>query len=95
MIDDSDRLNRDETMVKDKTEIELEKLVFGDESGFIDALKSYKDASTQLRDLVNGGRRQVQNGLGEESLGGLDDADVCKAELPIGLLLNIFPAVLP
>lgn len=85
MVDDFEELDSDEPMEKDEAEIELEKLVFGDESGFHEGLKSYKDHSTDLGDLVDGDQQQVQDGLEEGNLEGLDDADVCKVELPVGL----------
>lgn len=85
MIDDPERVDKDEIMEKDKTEIELEKLVFGDESGFHDALRSYKDASIDLRDFVKGDRQQAQDGFEEGNLEGLNDADVCEVDLPLRL----------
>lgn len=80
MDDDFEGLDSDEPMEKDETEIELEKLVFGDDSGFHEGLKSYKDASNHLRDLVDGDKQQVQDGLEEGILEGLDDSDVCKVD---------------
>ena len=91
-IDDFEGLDSDEIMEKDKTEIELEKLVFGDESGFHERLKSYKDTFTDSRDLVDGDRQQVQDGLEVGNLEDLDDADVCKVELPVGLALAQHPS---
>lgn len=76
MDDDFEGLDSDEPMEKDETEIELEKLVFGDDSGFHEGLKSYKDASNHLRDLVDGDKQQVQDGLEEGILEGLDDSDL-------------------
>ena len=90
MVDDFDGLDSDEPMEKDGTEIELEKLVFGDESGFHEGLKSYKDASDHLRDLVDGDQQQAQDGLEEGILKDLDDADVCNAELPVGFAIAQF-----
>lgn len=82
---DFEGFDSDEPMEKDGTEIELEKLVFGDKSGFLEGLKAHKDASNVLRGLVNDGRGQAQDGLEEGDLGRLDDADVCKLELPLRL----------
>ena len=87
MVDDFDGLNSDEPMEKDGTEIELEKLVFGDESGFHEGLQSYKDANDHIRDLVEGDQQQAQGGLEEGTLKDLDDADVCNAELPVGFAI--------
>lgn len=61
---------------KDATELELEKLVFGDELGFFDGLKSLNDAD------LPGARNDAENAvddeskLTEEGLEGVDDADV-------------------
>ena len=85
MIDDFEGLDSDEPMEKDEVEMKLEKMVFGDKAGFHEGLKSHRDASTDLRDLVDGDRQQAQDGLGEGNLEGLDDTDVCKVQLPIGL----------
>ncbi len=85
MVDDFEGLDRDKPKDKDEAEIELEKLVFGDKSGFYEGLKSYEDASIDRGDLVDGDRQQLPDGLEEENLQGLDDADVCKVELPVGL----------
>lgn len=94
MVDDLEGFDSDEPIEKDETEIELEKLVFGDESGFHEGLKSYKDASTDLRDLVDGDWQQAQDALEQGKLEGLDDANVklkCLSDL---LSLNILPALL-
>lgn len=96
MIDDFEGLDSDETMEKDEVEMKLEKMVFGDKAGFHEGLKSHRDASTDLRDLVDGDRQQAQDGLGEGNLEGLDDTDVCKVQLPIGLAFaHVLPAVFP
>lgn len=62
---------------KDATELELEKLVFGDEPGFYDGLKSLNDA------VVRGTGSDAEipmdddgDGLAGEGLEGVDDADV-------------------
>lgn len=62
---------------KDKTELELEKLVFGDELGFYDGLKSLQDDSakglvTEADDQAEGDENEET----EEGLEGVDDADV-------------------
>lgn len=66
-----------ESKEKDATELELEKLVFGDELGFYDGLQSLNDAAI----LETGNDAEIQadggeDGLTEEGLEGVDDADV-------------------
>ena len=78
MVEDFNNPDGDDPMAKDTTEIELEKLVFGDKPGFHKGLKSYRDASIDLAPSVNSDRQQAQNGLEEGDLEGFDDADVCK-----------------
>jgi U3 small nucleolar RNA-associated protein 18 len=68
---------------KDATEIELEKLVFGDESGFREGIRSHKQHSSELvfeeNDDSEGGTH-LSEGEGvpghDEGLEGVDDADV-------------------
>ena len=64
---------------KDKSELELEKLVFGDEAGFQEGLSNYeRKYHTVEHDLVVGEHLdddQVERD--QEGLKGLDDADVC------------------
>lgn len=71
--------NSDDSMEKDKTELELETLVFGDEAGFQEGLSIYeRKYQTAEQDLVGGDHlddNQVERV--QESLEGLDDADVC------------------
>ena len=78
-------LDSDELMGRDETEVELEKLVFGDDSGFYEGLKSYSEADTEFRGLVDGKRQRARGALEKEELENLDDADVCTVELPVGL----------
>ena len=79
--DDSSEIFNDcdsaDSKKKDATELELEKLVFGDELGFYDGLKSLNDAA------IPGTRNDAENAvdddegkLTEEGLEGVDDADV-------------------
>lgn len=84
VVDDFEGFDNDEPMEKDGTEMELEKLVFGDESGFYEGLKSYKHPNNDIRGLVVGDQLQDQDGLEEGNLEGLDDADVRKIELLLG-----------
>jgi hypothetical protein len=64
-------------MEKDEAEEELERLVFGNESGFRDALKSRKPVNRELALLED---NEAEDGEtqsdGEEGLGDVDDADV-------------------
>ena len=69
-------------MEKDETEVELEKLVFGDDSGFLEGLKSYR------QELAGPGFEQLEgsedgnHGVGEdEGLEGIADADVISSTL--------------
>ena len=82
----------DEAVEKDETEIELEKLVFGDDSGFHEGLISYTDDSNGLRSLMDGESQEDRNGLEKANLEGLDDADVCKVELSAGLAFAHIPS---
>ena len=91
MVDDFEGLDSDEPMEKDETEIELEKLVFGDESGFYEGLRSYNGANDDLRDLVDGDQQHAQDDLEEGNLEGLDDADVCNVEPPVRLAFAQYP----
>ena len=84
VVDDFEGLDSDEPMGKDGTELVLEKLVFGDECGFHEGLKSYKNSKTDFRDLVDGDQQNGQDGLEEGTLEGHDDADVCKVEPLLG-----------
>ncbi len=62
---------------KDRTEIELERLVFGDELGFFDGLKSIQDDTAP--GLVGEAETQAEGDETEETgegLEGVDDADV-------------------
>lgn len=69
----------DDSTEKDKTELELETLVFGDEVGFQEGLSTYeRKYHTVEHDLVVGEHLdddQVEQD--QEGLKGLDDADVC------------------
>lgn len=85
MVNDLETFASDGPMEKDETEKELENLVFGDDLGFHEGLKSSKDANDDLRHLVNGDQQQAQEGLEEVVLEGLDDADVCIIKLSVGL----------
>ena len=87
MVNDFEGPDSDAPMEKDATEVELEKLVFGDNSAFHEGLKSYKDASNEFQGLVEGERQQARGSLEKRKLEDLDDTDVCKFELPVGVAL--------
>lgn len=79
--DSSESLNEyDSPDLKDKdaTELELEKLVFGDELGFYDGLKSTINAAVPEtgKDAEFSEDNDAADGLSEEGLEGVDDADV-------------------
>jgi U3 small nucleolar RNA-associated protein 18 len=67
-------------MEKDATEIELEKLVFGDESGFREGVRSHKLECTLEENYPSEDGFPVSEGEREpgddEGLEGVDDADV-------------------
>lgn len=84
VVDDLEGSDSDEVMGKDGTEMELEKLVFGDKSGFHGGLKSYNHLNDAIRNSVVVDQLKRQDGLEEGNLEGLDDADVCKVELLLG-----------
>lgn len=68
--------NSDDSMEKDKTELELEKLVFGDEAGFQKGLSTHE--RTAEHGLEGGDHLDdAQVEQDQEGLEGLDDADVC------------------
>ena len=67
---------------KDATELELEKLVFGDDAGFREGLKSYTQAAGISESSEEEGEGEEEGaGIGdvgeEEDLEGVHDADVC------------------
>ena len=96
MANDYKLLDDQDPVEKDKTEIELEKLVFGDDSGFHEGLKSYKNGGPDFQGLLDAERQQIQGSLEDGKLENLDDADVGKSNCAsVWLSLNILPAVLP
>ena len=96
MAKDYELLDDKDPIEKDKTEIGLEKLVFGDDSGFHEGLKSYRNGATDFQRLLDGERQQNQGSLEDGKLENLDDADVGKSNCAlVWLSLNIVPAVLP
>lgn len=71
-------LDSDDPMEKDETEVELEKLVFGDDAGFREALNSYNEGAspTKLEANAEDHQNAAQVSDGEQGLQGVDDADV-------------------
>ena len=68
----------DDAMEKDDTELELEKLVFGDDTGFHERLKSHRSEPTALDKSGKVWSKQEQPGdLLENGMEDIDDADVC------------------
>ena len=74
-----DGFESDDFMLKDETELELEKLVFGDKAGFHASLDANRpDEFFQLPSEILAGTRHDELGSGlEGGFEGLDDADVC------------------
>lgn len=81
LSDGLNALEHDDPMEKDETELELEKLVFGDDEGFREGLRSYRQDVGYLgsgRD--DDGREDDMDGpyseTEEQDLDALEDADV-------------------
>ena len=92
MTSDTERLSSAESE-KDETEVQLEKLVFGDNCGFHEKLKSYNDDdSAGLRGVGDADGQQSRGGLEVENMEGLDDADVCKDDLPLRTASAQYPS---
>lgn len=68
---DSDK----EIIEKDATELELEKLVFGDDAGFREGLRSYRQDAEISESSEE--EEEAEVGIGGEDLEGVQDADVC------------------
>ncbi|KZF22420.1 putative small nucleolar ribonucleo protein complex subunit [Xylona heveae TC161] len=66
----------DEMPEKDSTEAELEKLVFGDESGFLEGLKSHRAGEYSEEDESVSGAGDEESGAEEAGLTGISDADL-------------------
>jgi hypothetical protein len=90
LSDSFDAMEEDTLPEKDSTELELEKLVFGDEKGFFDGLKAHKEDSIYpaFEDESDGGAI-AESETEEQELDALEDADVSKhRSLTIWLLAN-------
>ncbi|KAK2762833.1 hypothetical protein FQN54_001008 [Arachnomyces sp. PD_36] len=81
--DDLDGTGSDASETKDETELKLESLVFGDQTGFHDSLKSYERGLdlrsnievSQPQDL-EGAEEKNEGGQAEDTLAGLADEDL-------------------
>lgn len=69
-MDSFSGIESDDSIGKDKTELELEKLVFGDEIGFHEGLKPHGQGAAPAS------QPGEQDPLQEEALEEIDDADV-------------------
>ena len=78
-IDNSIGVESDDLVGKDTTELELEKLLFGDETGFHGSLKPHGQI------VVPVSQPAEQCRLQEEGLEEVDDADVCILNWALGL----------
>lgn len=68
-------------MEKDENEIELEKLVFGDEEGFQNDLSVHREGhGPSYIHAVQATQREDQGELDEARIIALDDADVCNID---------------
>ena len=75
--DHADYLDSEDPMEKDEAEGELEKLVFGDNSGFIEGLKSYRqELAGPLFEQLEGSKDGNHGVWEDEGLEGIADADV-------------------
>ena len=97
-MEDPGEVNGHDLMEKDKTEIQLEKLVFGDTAGFHESLKSH-DLGVTSTSLSGGkgGQLDAHDEQVERVLEDIDDADVCTLHRALGLRcmgLTYSPALL-
>ncbi|KAA6412986.1 MAG: hypothetical protein FRX48_02729 [Lasallia pustulata] len=76
--DAEDHFGSDDPVEKDETEVELEKLVFGDDAGFLEGLKSHRQEVArsevdQLEEVAEGKDTSADE---DEGLEGIADADL-------------------
>jgi U3 small nucleolar RNA-associated protein 18 len=76
---DADSLpDHGQAVEKDETEEKLEKLIFGDEAGFLDSLKAHSTGRELLRQSASSDEEEEHAGSGDD-LEGLADEDVRSA----------------
>lgn len=98
--DAEDHFGSDDPVEKDETEVELEKLVFGDDAGFLEGLKSHRQEVArsevdQLEEVAEGKDTSADE---DEGLEGIADADVkSSVSTTYSILSNLTlsPALLP
>ena len=78
-LDSSSGVESDDSIRKDKMELELERLVFGDEIGFHEGLKPHEQRAAPS------GQPDERGRPAEEGLEEIDDADVCTLNWALGL----------
>ena len=79
---------------KDEAEKKLERMLFGDDEGFLGALKSQQDRADTMQltlhsDEESGSADESVEGDGEVDVGGIADEDVCDS-LPLGHRAGLF-----
>lgn len=81
---------------KDATELELERLVFGDSSGFLEGLRSYQ-AGIGVELVLDGGESTYDGRdvpMVDADLGGLKDADVSEEAAIDSALTTLHSSIL-
>jgi len=74
--DNGSEAESDDPMDKDETEERLEKLVFGDDAGFLSALKHHDDGRNQLVLREGSSAEETEEVAEAEDYEGVADADV-------------------
>ena len=87
-IDNPNGVDTDDLVGKDATELELEKVLFGDDIGFHESLKPHGQISAPTS------KQAEQVRLQEEGLEEIDDSDVCILNWALGLhKIELIPAL--
>ena len=76
LSDDFESVDSRDPMGKDETELELEKLVFGDEAGFHEGLRSHREGAFPTKLGVDTEDEEDTAQDKDQGLEGLDDGDV-------------------
>lgn len=71
---DSDPSDDEEPIGKDETEERLEKLIFGDEAGFLDSLRTHDTGKELLR--ISGSESEASGQAEDQELADVADEDV-------------------